>query len=66
MSAKTALQVNGLIGLASTLAASAMMSLALTHPEAVVEAVAQRDYSAIALAVASQVAGWLHALLRLI
>jgi hypothetical protein len=66
MSAKTALQVNALIGLASTLAATAMMSLALTRPEAVAEAVAQHDYSSIALAVVSQVAGWLHALLRLI
>jgi hypothetical protein len=66
MSAKTALQVNGLIGLASAVAATAMMSLALTRPEAVAEAIAQRDYSSIALAVASQATGWLLALLRLL
>lgn len=65
MSAKTALQLNGVIGLASAVAATAMMSLALTRPEAIAEVVAQRDYSSLALAVASQVAGWIHALLRL-
>ena len=64
MSAKTALQLNAAIGLASTLAASAMMSLVLTRPEAIAEAIAQREYGAVALAMVTQVAGWLHALLR--
>jgi len=64
MSAKTALQLNAVIGLASTLAASAMMSLVLTRPEAIAEAIAQREYGAVALAMVTQVAGWLQALLR--
>lgn len=64
MSSKVALQVNALIGLASTVAASAMMTLVLTRPEAVASAVAQRDYGAVAMAVVTQVADWLSALLR--
>jgi hypothetical protein len=64
MSAKTALQLNAVIGLASTLAATAMMSLVLTRPEAIAEAIAQREYGSVALAMVTQVAGWLHALLR--
>ena len=64
MSSKIALQVNALIGLASTVAASAMMTLVLTRPEAVASAVAQRDYGAVAKAVVTQVADWLSALLR--
>ncbi|HYT66904.1 MAG TPA: hypothetical protein VEL51_10815 [Vicinamibacterales bacterium] len=64
MSAKVALQLNAAIGLASTLAAGAMISLMLTRPEAIASAVAQREYGAVAMAMVSQVAGWLHALLR--
>jgi hypothetical protein len=64
MSSKVALQVNALIGLASTIAASAMMTLVLTRPEAVASAVAERDYGAVAMAVVSQVADWLSALWR--
>ena len=64
MSSKVALQVNALIGLASTIAAGAMMTLVLTRPEAVAPAVAQRDYGAVAMAVVTQVADWLSALLR--
>lgn len=66
MSAKVALQLNAVIGLASAIAASAMMSLVLTRPEAVAAAIAQREYRAVALAVVSQVAGWLQALLHFI
>ena len=64
MSSKVALQVNALIGLASTIAASAMMTLVLTRPEAVASAVAERDYGAVAMAVVTQVADWLSALWR--
>ena len=64
MSSKVALQVNALIGLVSMLAASAMMTLVLTRPEAVASAVAQRDYGAVARAVIVQVADWLSSLLR--
>jgi hypothetical protein len=64
MSGKVALQLNAVVGLASTLAAGAMISLVLTRPEAIALAVAQREYGAVAMAVVMQVAGWLHALLR--
>ena len=64
MSGKVALQLNAVVGLASTLAAGAMISLVLTRPEAIASAVAQREYGAVAMAVVMQVAGWLHALLR--
>jgi precorrin-4 methylase len=64
MSSKAALQVNALIGLASTIAASAMMTLVLTRPEAVASAVAQREYGAVAMAVVTQVADWLVTLWR--
>lgn len=61
---KVALQLNALVGLASTLAAGAIMSLVLTRPEAIASAVAQREYGAVAMAVVMQIAGWLHALVR--
>ena len=64
MSAKFALQVNALVGLASAVAATAVMSLALTRPEALASAIAQREYGDVALAVLSQVAGWVQSLLR--
>jgi len=64
MSAKLALQVNAVVGIASAVAATAIMSLALTRPEALASAVAQREYGDVALAVLSQVAGWVQALLR--
>jgi hypothetical protein len=66
MSAKVALQLNAIVGLASTVAASATMSLVLTRPDRVAAAVAQGEYGAFAIAVGSQVLGWLHALLRFI
>lgn len=64
MSSKVALQLNAVIGLASAVAATAMMTLVLTRPEALASAVAQREYGAVAMAVARQVADWLTALLR--
>jgi hypothetical protein len=64
MSTKVALQLNALVGLASTVAATAMISLVLTQPAEVASAVAAHDYGAVARAVAVELAGWLHALLR--
>jgi hypothetical protein len=64
MTAKAALQLNAFIGLASSVAATAMISLVLTRPAEVASAVAQHEYGAVARAVAVELAGWLHALLR--
>jgi len=66
MSTKLALQVNAVIGLVSTVAAGAMMWLVLTRPAEVASAVANREYGAIAMAVAAQLTGWLQALLHFI
>jgi hypothetical protein len=66
MSTKVALQLNAVIGLVSTIAAGAIMWLALTQPAQMASAVANREYGAIATAVATQLSGWLHALLRFI
>ena len=63
---KVALQLNAIVGLASTLVCGAIMSLVVTRPEAIASAVAQREYGAVALAVVTQIAGWLQALLRLL
>ena len=61
---KVVMQLNAIVGLASSLAAAAIMSLVLTRPEAIASAVSQREYGAVALAVVMQIAGWLHALVR--
>ena len=61
---KVMLQLNALVGLASTMAASAMIALVLTRPAEVASAVAGREYGAVALAVISELTGWVHALLR--
>lgn len=61
---KVALQLNAIVGLASILVSGAIMSLVLTRPEAIASAVAQREYGALAMAVVTQIAGWLQALLR--
>ena len=61
---KLALKLNAFVGLASTLAASVMISLVLTRPAEVASAVAQQEYGAVARAMAAELAGWLHALLR--
>jgi precorrin-4 methylase len=63
---KVALQVNAFVGVVSAVAATAMMSLVLTRPAEVASAIAQREYGAIAVAMARELAGWLHALLRLL
>lgn len=64
MSTKVALQLNALVGLASTVAATAMISLFLTRPAEVASAVAAGHYGAVARAMGVELAGWLHALLR--
>ena len=64
MTVKAALRLNAVVGLASALAASAMISLVLTQPAEVASAVAQHEYGAVAKAMAVELAGWLHALLR--
>ena len=64
MTVKAALQLNALVGVASTVAATAMISLMLTRPAEVASAVAEHEYGAVARAVALELAGWLHALLR--
>ena len=66
MSTRIAMQLNAVVGVASTMAAGAMMWLVLTRPAEVASAVANREYGAIAMAVAAQLTGWLHALLRFI
>lgn len=66
MSPKFALQLNALVGAATTIAASAIMWLVLTRPADVATTVAQRDYDALLLAVAHQVGAWLHALLQFV
>ena len=64
MTARVALQLNAVVGIASVLAAGALMTLVLTRPEAVASAVAAGEYGALAGAVAAQLVGWVHALLR--
>lgn len=61
---KLALRLNAVVGLASTLAASVMISLVLTQPAEVASAIAQQEYGAVARAMAAELAGWLHAILR--
>ena len=64
MTVKAALRLNAAVGLASAAVATAMISLVLTQPAEVASAIAQQEYGAVARAVASELAGWLHALLR--
>ena len=64
LTSKTALQVNAIVGLLCTVAAGATISLVLTRPERMAAAVAQHEYGTILAAIGSELAGWLHALLR--
>ena len=66
MSANVALQLNAAVGLASSVAAGALMSLVMKDPAAVAGAIARHEYGQVAMALAHQFAGWLHALLRFI
>jgi hypothetical protein len=64
MSGKVALQVNAMVGMASTAAASAIMWLLLTRPTDVAVTVANRDYEALMAAIGQQLGAWMHALMR--
>jgi hypothetical protein len=66
MTTRIALQVNAAVGLASALAASALLSLWWTRPETVLSAVAEREYGTLAAVLATHVAGWFQALWRFI
>ena len=61
---RTALQVNAAVGIVCTVAAGAMMSLALSRPERVAAAIAQQEYGTIVSAIAAELVSWLHALVR--
>jgi hypothetical protein len=64
MSGKVALQLNAIVGVTSTVAASAIMWLALTRPTEVAVTIANHDYDALILAIGQQLGAWIHALLR--
>jgi hypothetical protein len=64
MTVNAALKLNAVVGLTSAAVATAMISLVLTRPAEVATAVAEHEYGAVARAVVTEVAGWLHALLR--
>jgi len=64
MTTRLALQVNAVVGLASSLAAGALITLVWTQPETVLSAVVEREYGSLATVLVSQVAGWFQALLR--
>jgi hypothetical protein len=64
LTSRTALQVNAVVALVCLAVAAAIMSLVLTQPETVAAAVTQHEYGTVVAAVAKELAGWLHALLR--
>ena len=64
MRTRIALQLNAIVGLVSAAAAVAMIGLVLTRPADVAATVAQHDYTALALAVASELAGWVRVLVH--
>ena len=66
MSAKVALQLNAILGVATTMAASAIMWLVLTRPADVAATIAQHDYDALVVAVARQLGAWMHAVLQFV
>jgi hypothetical protein len=54
--------MNAAVGLASAVAAGALMSLLWTSPQTVLSAVAEREYGALAAVLATQVVDWFAAL----
>lgn len=58
--------MNAGIGIVTTVVAAAMIWLSLTRPAEVVRAVAAPDYRPLIAAIGHQLAGWLHALMRLL
>jgi hypothetical protein len=63
MTARLALQLNAVLGLASSALAGATMWLVLTRPVVVAEAVAKHEYGAMASAVVHQLGSWLQTVL---
>lgn len=64
MTTRIALQLNAAVGLASAVAAGALLSLWWTRPETVLSAVAEREFGSLAAVLVTQVAGWFQALWR--
>ena len=64
MTTRIALQLNAAVGLASAVAAGALMSLWWTRPETVLSAVADREYGTLASVLLTHVAGWFQAMWR--
>jgi hypothetical protein len=63
MTARIALQLNAIVGLATSAFAGATMWLVLTRPVDVAQALANHEYGTMASAVVQQLGSWLHALL---
>lgn len=66
MTSRIVLQLNAAVGLATMLAAGALMSLLWTRPVTVLSAVSEREYGTLATVLATQIAGWFHAVWRLL
>lgn len=64
MSARTALQLNAVVGIVTSAAACSTVWLVLTRPADLAYAVANREYGAMALAVAHELTRLLSALVR--
>ncbi len=66
MTVRIALQVNAIVGLASTAVAGATMWLVLSRPAEVAVAMSDRQYGAVAAAVVRQLGAWLQAILQFV
>jgi hypothetical protein len=66
MAARIALQVNAVVGIASTAVAGATMWLVLSRPAEVAIAMSDQQYGAVAAAVARQLGTWLQAILQFV
>ncbi|HEX5475712.1 MAG TPA: hypothetical protein VFX12_13715 [Vicinamibacterales bacterium] len=64
MTARIALGINAVVGIVTTLLASATIWLAVTRPAAVATALADRAYGEMLTAVGQQLAGWVQVLWR--
>lgn len=64
MSARVALQLNALLGIATSAVACSTIWLVLTRPADVAYAVASREYGGMALAVVQELGRLVHALVR--
>ncbi len=63
MTARLVMQLNAIVGLATSAVAGATIWLVLTRPADVAQAVANHEYGAMATAVAHQLGSWLQTLL---